>query len=137
MTFTEQWERLLENVDELLQRKAEYRGLDHDDVDAFRADVFAHLRDEDAIEAMTTAAAAAEDETRTLLRRELELVNDAAAETLDTTDELPSGGPTEATLDQRLAQAQTAKDSIERLLSLPDWLRNRLGVLNQLVDLVT
>jgi hypothetical protein len=137
MTFTEQWERLLENVDELLQRKAEYRGLDHDDVDVFRADVLAHLRDEDAIEAMTTAAAEAEDETRTLLRRELELVNDAAAETLDTTDELPSGGPTEATPDQRLAQAQTAKDSIERLLPLPDWLRQRLGLLNQLVDLVT
>lgn len=137
MTFTEQWERLLDNVDALLGQKAEYRGLDHGDVDDVREDVLADLRDESAIEAMTAAAAEAEDDTRTLLRRELELVNDAAAETLDTTDELPSGGPTEATLDQRLLQAQTAKDSVEQLLPLPDWLKQRLGVLNQLIDLVT
>ena len=46
------------------------------------------------------------------------------------------GDPGEATLNNRIEQAKTVKESIDAYVKLPGWLKKTLGILNELLSLI-
>ncbi|MFB6220000.1 MAG: hypothetical protein ABEH90_01055 [Halolamina sp.] len=141
MTFTEYWTAFLQGVENTIRDKEAYNGLDEDRVLNLVEEVMAELRADDAVHDVRRAAQELDETTRDLLTKEIRLWNDSVdTEPREDSPDRFYGddhGSSNGNPDMRLNQAQTVKDSVEQLLSLPSWLSKPLKILNEVLSLIT
>lgn len=136
MPVYDEWEKFLGNVRRLAEAKpdAGYTVDKSETVDLVN-DVIEGLTQSDAQIRTQSAIGELDRANKNLLERELELFNNG----IDRFDINAIESEEEAidAVDNRLNQAKNVKDSFERLLPLPRWMRRLLHILNELLSLIT
>lgn len=136
MSIVNQWKKFLDNIEEICGNINERDfALPKSETIQLLGEVLNRLREDDAIEAVSSAVQEMDRNEDELIKKwfekELQLFNMAVEEDPETSDEADSQKSK-----GRLGQAKTLKDSLGKLFKLRPWLQKILDILNELLSLI-